>query len=117
MTFNYASTAATALRLLQRFGLATTFKRTASAAYDPSTGTSAETTTTLDTTAAVFDYKQGYVDGTLIRQGDRYAILSHQNEPKQGDKFTWEGADFDVVNVKPLAPSGVKVIYEVQIRG
>ena len=117
MSFNYANTAATALRLLQRFGASATIKRTTAGTYDPSTGTSAETVTSLATTAAVFDYKQSYIDGTLILQGDRYAILSNENEPKQGDHFTWQGEDFDVVNVKPLAPSGVKVIYEVQIRG
>lgn len=117
MTFDYAATAATALRLLQRFGAAATLKRTSAATYDPATGTSAETVTSLATTAAVFDYPQKYVDGTLILSGDKQAYLAATQEPKQGDRLTWDGADREVVAVKAIAPAGVPVLYEAQIRG
>lgn len=116
--FDYTATAATALRLLQRFGAAATLKRTSAAAYDPATGTSAETVTSLSTTAAVFDYPQKYVDGTLILVGDKQAYLAATHEPKQGDALTWwGGVDYTVVSVKAVAPAGVAVLYEVQIRG
>lgn len=117
MTFNYTATAATATRLLQRFGAAATIKRTTTGAYDPALGYAPVTTTQLATTAAVFDYPQGYIDGTNILQGDRQAYLTPANAPKQGDVLTWQGADLAVVSVKPVAPAGLAVVYEVQVRG
>ena len=73
MSFNYPATAATAKRLLERFGAAATLKRDTTGTYDPSTGTSPVTTESLATTAAVFAYPQRYIDGTLILQGDQQA--------------------------------------------
>lgn len=117
MSFDYTSTAATALRLLERFGAAATLKRTAAGAYDPSTGQSAETVTSLSTTACVFDYPQKYVDGTLIRVGDKQAYLAATYEPKQGDKLTWSSVDYEVIAFKAVSPAGVPVLYEAQLRG
>jgi hypothetical protein len=31
--------------------------------------------------------------------------------------LTWQGKDYTVVNVKPVSPAGVPVLYEAQIRG
>lgn len=117
MSFNYPKTAATATRLLQRFGAACMLKRTGPAAYDPATGASAPTETSLATTAAVFAYAQKYIDGTLILQGDQQALCDPATEPKQGDALTWQGRDYTVVAVKPVAPAGVPVLFEAQIRG
>ena len=117
MAFNYAATAATATRLLQRFGAAATLKRTTAGAYNPATGTSTPTETGLSTTAAVFDYPQRYVDGTLIRQGDKQAFCSPGVVPKQGDVMAWQGVDYQVVMVKPVSPAGVPVLFEAQLRG
>lgn len=115
--FNYAATAATATRLLQRFGAPATIKRQTTGAYDPATGTASVTTAELATTAAIFAYDQKYVDGTLVLQGDQRAYLAPGQEPKQGDKLAWQGTDFTVVAVKPVSPAGVVVLYEAQIRG
>lgn len=117
MSFDYAKTAATALRLLQRFGAAATLTRTAAGTYDPSAGTSAETVTSLTTTACVFDYPQKYVDGSLILVGDKQAFLSSERTPKQGDVLTWSAVDYTVVAVKAVAPAGTAVLYEAQLRG
>jgi len=117
VSFDYPRTAATALRLLQRFGAVATLKRSSVAAYDPSTGTAAETPTSLSTTACVFDYPQKYVDGTLILVGDKQAYLSAEQLPKQGDVLAWQSVDYTVITVKAIAPAGVAVLYEVQLRG
>lgn len=117
MTFDYAATAATAARLLTRFGASATLKRVTTGVYDPSTGTTPVTTTELATTAAVFAYDQKYIDGTLILQGDQRAYIAPANEPKQGDLLTWQGKDLAVVAVKPISPAGVPVVYEAQLRG
>lgn len=116
-TFDYANTAATALRLLQRFGASATIKRETAGAYDPATGSNTVTTTNLITTACVFDYDQKYIDGTLILMGDKRAYLAPAQVPKQGDKLTWQAKDYTVESVKAIAPAGTAVLYEAQIRG
>ena len=115
--FNYAATAATAARLLQRFGAAATLKRQTAGAYNPATGTSTPSVAELATTAAVFAYPQKYVDGTLVLQGDQQAFCSPAVEPKQGDVMAWQGTDYQVVAVKPVSPAGVAVLFEAQLRG
>lgn len=117
MTFNYPATAATATRLLQRFGAPATVKRTTAGTYDPATGTSTPSVASLPTTAAVFAYAQKYIDGTLILQGDQQAYCAPGVEPKQGDVLTWQGDDWTVVSVKPTSPAGVPVLFEAQLRG
>lgn len=117
MAFNYAATAATATRLLQRFGAAATLKRATAGAYNPATGTSAPTVASLSTTAAVFAYPQKYVDGTLILQGDQQAFCAPGVTPKQGDVLAWQGIDYQVIAVKPVSPAGVVVLFEAQLRG
>ena len=116
-TFNYAATAATATRLLQRFGASATLQRQTTGAYDPSTGTTPITVEELATTAAVFAYDQKYIDGTLVLQGDQRAYMAPAVMPKQGDVLAWQGRDWQVVAVKPLAPAGIHCLYEAQLRG
>lgn len=115
--FNYARTAATASRLLQRFGAVATLKRRADATYDPATGTTAPTVTPLQTVAVVVDYDAKSIDGTLIRQGDRRAYLDAAVAPRQDDTLAWQGVDLTVVAVRTLAPAGAAVLYEAQLRG
>ena len=87
--------------------------------YDPATGSAPITTTVQDVTAAVFDYAHRYIDGTRILQGDRQAYLSAVGiwAPKQGDVMDWAGQKLTVVAAKPLAPAGLAVLYELQLRG
>lgn len=115
-SFNYPATAATATRLLQRFGASCTLVRTTTGAYDPATGSNTVTTESLATTAAVFAYDQKYIDGTLILQGDQLAYCAPAVEPKQGDSFTWQGVTRTVIAVKPTSPAGIPVLFEAQIR-
>lgn len=117
MTFDYAAAAADALELLREFGAAATLKRTTAGAYDPATSTAGETVTELQTTAAVLAYPQKYIDGTLIRHGDRRALCAAGVEPKQGDALAWQGRDLTVIAVRPVDPAGVAVLYEAQVRG
>lgn len=116
-TLDYTNTAATATRLLERFGAAATLKRQTAGAYDPSTGTSAVTTTSLSTTAAVFDYDQKYIDGTLIKQGDKRALIAPAYAPVQGDIFAWASKDWTIVAVEAIAPASTAVLYDCTIRG
>jgi hypothetical protein len=115
--FNYAATAATATRLLERFGASCVLGRETVGAYDPATGQAPVTTESFATTAAVFAYDQKYIDGTLIKQGDQRAYCAPTNAPAQGDQLVWQGGTFEVIAVKPVSPAGTPVLYEAQIRG
>lgn len=117
MSFDYPKTAATATRLLQRFGAACTLKRQGPEVYDPAAGATVPSYTSVPTTATVFAYPQKYIDGTLILQGDQQAFMATGAEPKQGDLVTWAGRDLTVISVKPVSPAGVPVLFEAQLRG
>jgi hypothetical protein len=117
VSFNYPNTAATATRLLQRFGAACAIKRRGPEVYDPATGATAPSYTSLPTTATVFAMPQKYIDGTLILQGDQQAFCAPAVEPKQGDAFDWQGKTYAVISVKPVSPAGVPVLFEAQLRG
>lgn len=116
MTFDYPATAATATRLLQRFGAAATIKRVTAGTYDPATGSATPAYTDIVTTAAVFAYDQKYIDGTLILQGDQRAYCAPATAPAQGDQLTWQGVKYTIVAVKPVSPAGIPVLFEAQIR-
>jgi hypothetical protein len=122
--FNYGRSAATAVRLLKRFGAAASVLRAGDGdpVYNPETGTTAPPEVALPTVAAVFDYEQKYIDGTLVKQGDKQALCSPTQKVEQGDRLRYKsdtGADAvgTVISVKPLAPAGVAVLYTAQIRG
>lgn len=119
MSFNYNQTASTASRLIQRFGASVGMSRTVPGAYNPANGAPAAGTTTAQTVqAVVLDYPQKYVDGTLIRAGDRRALVSAvgTTAPLAGDTFTWKSQALVVVSVKELGPAGVAVLYTLQVR-
>jgi hypothetical protein len=119
MSFDYSEMAAVADELLTEFGATATMTRNTAGTYDTSDGTTAAPTTTVQTvTAAVFDYEQKYLDGTLILAGDKQAFLSPAGitAPLQGDVLTWQGTDYTVIAVKPLSPAGVPLLFELQVR-
>lgn len=116
-TFDYQPMADSATRMLKRFGAAATLQRQTSTTYDPATGVGGVTETLMPTTAVVVSYQQNYIDGSLIQQGDRRALCDPNVEPKQGDRFAWQGEEYTVIGVTPVAPAGIPLLFEAQIRG
>lgn len=119
MSFDYSVTAATADRLIERFGVAVTLTRSVPGAYDPATGApAAATVTTQSVKAVVRDFPQAYIDGTFIRSGDRKVLVAALGitAPQAGDVFPWDGQSLVVVESKALAPAGSAVIYTLQVR-
>ncbi|MGA0608832.1 hypothetical protein [Caldimonas sp. KR1-144] len=116
--FNYAATAQTAQRLLQRFGAQTTLTRPGTPTYDPETGETTATPVVDSCTAAVFPYGDKYVDGTQILATDRQAYIAAVGltEPKPGDVLLWGGSGLTVIKTKNIAPAGLPVLYEAQVR-
>lgn len=122
MTGFYDRMAATAAKLLKKYGAAAVLSRVTAGDYDPATGnTIGETTATYSCFAAKFDYEQKDIDGTQIRVGDQRVYLSAPGvvQPQSGDTMTFTGSAkvFDVVTAKAINPAGTAVIFEVQVRG
>jgi len=118
MAFDYTRPAATALRLLTKFGAAATLKSQTPGAYNPATGTAAVTSFSQSCMAAVFDVEQKLIDGTNVVAGDKTAYVAAINvaAPVPGHVFTWQSKDYRVVTVKTLAPAGASVLYELLVR-
>lgn len=119
MAFDYADLALTADELLREFGAGATLSRTIAGGYDPATGISApESVDVQNITAVCIDFDAKFIDGSLIVRGDKQVFVSAADValPLAGDKFTWQGGEFSVISVTPLAPAGVDVLFELQIR-
>lgn len=116
MAFDYARARATAERLIANFGQSATLTKTAntSTAYNPT-----RTATGYTCIAAVLDFRNSEIDGTLIKQGDKKAYVSTRGlavSPAVHDTLTIGGEVHAILTVTPLAPAGTVVYWEVQAR-
>ena len=133
MAFDYYGTAADTLAALLEYGAAdpgVTLTRTTPGAYDPATSSTAPPVVlTTAGVGLVFDYGlhasgASTHDGTLIQAGDKQCYLAALDAagvaiaaPVKGDKaLAPDGVTYGVENVKTLAPAGVPVLYELQLR-
>ena len=121
--FNYAHPAATALRMLKRYGAPVTLRRPGTGEYDPGTGTVDSEPTDYPGTGAKFDYEQRNIDGTKILQGDQQVYLAVQQDngqamprPKAGDLVLVGTEAWRVVTAESIEPASVPVLYIVQVR-
>lgn len=116
MTFNYARPQATADRLIQRYGQAISLKKYSSTgdAWNPT-----RTATTTSLYAAVLDYNQSEIDGTLILIDDKRVYISAKDnvsDPAKGDVLVFGGRDHAIINLNTFQPAGIIVYYEAQCR-
>lgn len=113
----YGNLTATAARLLKQFGAPGVLSRVTTGEYDPATGTAPTTTETVMANAVVFDYDAKLIDGSVIQQGDKQCFMETKAlAPQAVDTFDWGGMVHQVIAVKPLAPAGAAVLYELQLR-
>lgn len=116
----YDDAAGVADDLLSQFGQSCVLGSVTDGTYDPATGSASPTTASQPVTAAMFDYPQRFVDGTLIRTGDKRALVSPVGltvEPKPGDTLTdAAGKVHQVVDAKATAPAGTVVLWTLQVR-
>lgn len=117
-SFDYARSRSSADRLIERFGQAGAIRRTGAAtgdAWNPTPSAPADHPCTL----VVDDYEAGEIDGSLIRQTDRKVLVSAEGlgiEPTAADRLVIGGSAMEIVNVRPLSPGGVVVLFEIQGR-
>lgn len=83
--------------------------------HNPTPGVPAEHSCTV-----VFDqWRADQIDGTLIQRGDLKILVAASGlaiTPTPADTFRHAGKDYAIINVKPLQPAGVAVMYEMQCR-
>jgi hypothetical protein len=120
MSFDYDNIAAVADELLAEFGQSCSLGSVTDGTYDPETGEAAPASTPHPLTAALFDYPQRFIDGTLIRTGDKRVLASSVGltvEPKPGDTLTDAvGKVYQVIDAKATVPAGTAVLWAIQVR-
>lgn len=116
-TFNYESSAATAKRLLTKFGQQVTLTEKASSGGPPGVPTSPADARTVEGMAVILDYRNTEIDGTVIQSGDAKLILEPDaGTPDNGMTSTINGKAWRVHDWAPLAPAGDVVLYKIQLR-
>lgn len=113
----YSEVAMAVRETLIEFGASAVLKQRTST-HNPATGIAAISTVTIACVCAVFDYKREFVDQSSVLEGDKQVFMSvvAGGEPKAGDRLAISGVDHNVVAVKKLAPAGIAVLYELQVR-
>jgi len=105
-------------------GLTCTITKQTAGTYSTSTGVASVSTSTQSAYGALFDYENKNIDGSLVKKGDRKLLLSALNTagaaltaPSVNDTVTANSVTYTIVAVRPVAPSGLAVAYDCQIRG
>ncbi|MEX0469914.1 hypothetical protein V6X73_09265 [Spiribacter sp. 390] len=112
--FDYIKTKSTADNLLDKFGVTRTFTRETNTGFDPSTGTTTNTTETFTAAVVWLSFNKDEIDGSLIQEGDARLLIS--GEVKVGDEVDREGSTWRIVNTNPLYPADTLVYTEAQAR-
>lgn len=105
-------------------GLTCTITKQTAGSYSVSTGVASVSTSTQSAYGALFDYENKNIDGSLVKKGDRKLLLSALNTalaaltaPSVNDTVTANSVTYTIIAIRPIAPSGVAVAYDCQIRG
>jgi hypothetical protein len=113
----YNSIAATASKLITKFGAVGEIKRTTGGTIDPVTGVpTAGTTVTYTPNTIVQKYADELIDGARILSSDRMIILDNTIEPVSTDTITIGGENWSIVSIRESNPAGIPLVYFVQAR-
>lgn len=118
-TFDYADLRDnTAAPLLAEFGQAAVLRRP-TVGSGPARNPGVGAPTDYDCTLVVDTYRNFERDGTRIKAGDKKVLLSTEGltvAPLTSDQLVIAGEVHSIVNVEPLSPGGVVVMWTVQAR-
>lgn len=124
MSFDYARSRASADRLIAKFGRPGTLRRPVAASgpsYDPTPGTPVDFAVTI----AVIDYSDYEITGGRVLATDKKVLLAAgglTEVPTPDHKLLIGTVWHNIIGpdrgrgIKPLAPAGVVVMYELQAR-
>ena len=123
MTRDYSPLAATAARLIKKFGGSAVLVTTTQTGTASDPGASSETETAVS--AVILDYSAREREGTSIEIGDRRAYVSAPSGAAIPDLSTLlrfktpENVDYQIMEVRPIQPAGpgsVAVLFECRVR-
>lgn len=113
----YNSMAATASKLITKFGAVGEIKRTTGDSIDPVTGNVTAGTTVIYTPNTIVQkYADELIDGARILSSDRMIILDNTIEPISTDTITIGGENWSIVSIRESNPAGIPLVYFVQAR-
>jgi len=104
-----------------------TYRRTVAGAYNPATGATGATVTTVSVSVIREEWRQDQIDGTVVKVGDRIAKIRSNElgfEPSTEDQILIEnskGAGFAAGNAQLWVVKGYKtdpagVVFDVHVR-
>lgn len=118
--FDYSRTAATAARLLARFGAAVTIKKVDDGTYNTATGQNVQAAPQQSTrNGALLDFPPGQANGPggLVQGGDKRLLLEAGTfAPSLEDRVVANGTEYAVKGVQQVNPAGTPVIYDIHLR-
>lgn len=125
MSAFYDRMAATALRLITRFGQSATLDDVTPGTYDPVTGeTTGDTPITQPCQLILLDYSlqesgAKYAEGSQVLAGDKKILVAAQGltwAPALTTTVTADGDLWRIVNIKVSNPAGTPLVYELHGR-
>ena len=125
MSAFYDRMAATALRLIERFGLTATLSEVTPGEYDPVTGVETGGATLTQTGQLILlDYtaqEAGIINaaGSLVQQGDKKIMLAAKGlewPPTMTTTVLADGLTWTIINIKTTNPAGTPLLYELHGR-
>lgn len=125
MSAFYDRMAATALRLIERFGLTATLSEVTPGEYDPVTGVETGGATLTQTGQLILlDYtvqEAGIINaaGSLVQQGDKKIMLAAKGlewPPTMTTTVLADGLTWKIINIKSTNPAGTPLVYELHGR-
>lgn len=125
MSAFYDRMAATALRLIGRFGLTATLSEVTPGEYDPVTGVETGGATLTQTGQLILlDYtaqEAGIINaaGSLVQQGDKKIMLAAKGlewPPTMTTTVLADGLTWTIINIKSTNPAGMPLVYELHGR-
>lgn len=114
----YDRATATAIRMVEKFGAPVFLVFQESSEYDPETGDTDKKQYTYTGRGVLLDYEARDVDGQSIQATDQrvYIAPNIAVPPSPGNKLEIAGERWEVIVSKPVAPGGITVLYDVQVR-
>ena len=118
-TFDYNKIQDTALNLIEKFGADATVKKASIAAGANAWNAPQQVASDKVGKAVRTEYSLYNINGTTIKAGDVKLLLAAKDltvMPAQGDTVVFAGTEYKVMNIDPIAPAEVILVYVVQLR-
>lgn len=114
----YDRAAATAVRLIDRYGRAVTLRSIAPGTYNTATGVATTTPTNVSRNGALLPFGTGQTTerGNLILAGDQRLLLEPGIVPKPEDRIVVGSDIYEIVSFVELNPAGTSVYFDLHLR-